>query len=115
MIAVRPRRRLRAAAFRLAPAVVIAAAVGMVVGVWSGATAVSIPVIQAPHECTVALDAAARAFDAYEGQVVAVHNRATRGMSEFAGHDATVARLWTEIDKAKAASATARSTCLGHS
>jgi hypothetical protein len=99
----------------LTPPVVIAAAVGLVVGLWSGATAVSTPVIQAPSKCTVALNEGVKAFDAYEEQVIAIHNRATRGLSEFAGHDATVTRLWNEIDEAKTAYAAAGATCLGDS
>jgi hypothetical protein len=99
----------------LTPATVIAAAVGLVVGMWSGTSSMSTPTIQAPLECTVAMNKSELAFDAYEDQVIAIHNRATRGLSEFARHEATVTRLWTEIDEAKTDYAVAKAACLGGS
>lgn len=88
-------------------------AVGLVVGVASGAAVVGVPTIQAPHECTVMANISDGTFNAYEEQVVAVHNMATRGMSEFEENEAKVERLWVEIDGLKADHGIAKAACLG--
>lgn len=87
--------------------------VGLVVGVWSGSTAASTPVIKAPHQCTVMANLADGTFNVYEEQVIAVHNQATRGLSEFAENEAKVERLWVELDDLRAAHAVAEAECLG--
>jgi len=97
----------------LTPPVVIAAAVGLVVGVASGAAIVATPTIQAPHACTEMANAAERIFIAQRNEVTSTHFRATRGQSEYAKHDAEIVRLWDEIDAAKVTYDDAKAECLG--
>lgn len=88
-------------------------AVGLVVGVASGAAAAGVPDVKAPHTCTVAFTLADEAFVDYENQVITVHNRATRGMSEFAKHGREMAQLWDAIDEGKSDYRAAKASCLG--
>lgn len=94
---------------------VASAAVGLVVGVTSGAFAVGVPDVKAPHQCTTAFNLVDKAFVDYENLERAIHLRATRGQSEFADWDAEVARLYGDIDEARADYATAKAACLGDS
>lgn len=94
---------------------VIAAAIGLVVGLWSGAAAMSTPTIQAPHECTVALNVADKTFVDYENVATAMVLMSTRGKSAYEGHEADANRLWDEIDEARRVYDAAKATCLGDS
>lgn len=89
--------------------------VGLVVGIASGSAAAGVPDIKAPHQCTVMTNLADGVFNAYEEQVIAVHNQATRGLSEFAENEAEVERLWVELDGLKADHGVAKAECLGGS
>jgi hypothetical protein len=85
----------------------------LAVGAASGAALAGAPVTKAPHQCTVMANLADGAFNAYEDQVIAVHNMATRGMSEFADNEAKVEGLWVELDGLKADHGVAKAECLG--
>jgi hypothetical protein len=102
--------RLHAA---LTPVNVSLVAVGIVVGTVTGIATADRPVIQAPHECTVALNAADRIFVAKENAGIALHLRATRGRSEFAEHDAEVSEQWRIQDELVPVYGDAKATCLG--
>jgi len=52
----------------------------------------------APHECTVALNAASKAFVTYDNLVYSTFLRSNRGQAEFAKHDADIAAGWDELD-----------------
>lgn len=91
------------------------AAIGaaLIVGFLSGSLNASTPDVKAPHQCAVMATVAEKAFVDYENQVVAIHNRATRGQAEFAKHDGDVAQLWDAIDAAKTDHRVAKASCLG--
>jgi hypothetical protein len=90
------------------------AAVGLLVaGAASGLLVQAEPVTKAPWQCAVGFNLARDAFEVYEDQVVSIHNRATRGQSEFARHDADVTEQWEQVDDLKAKHSAARDACLG--
>lgn len=91
----------------------VAISAALVVGTASGAAVVGVPTIQAPHECTVAFNAADKALVAYDNATLVVYLRATRGQSEFAKHDADLSAIWAELDELEPAYAEAKATCLG--
>lgn len=79
-------------------AAALGAAVALVVGVWSGSAAAGVPDVKAPHQCTVMANVSEKAFVAYENLAYSTHLAATRGQSEFDGHEADKASLRAELD-----------------
>jgi len=97
--------RLMSAAVAVGAALVLGTASGLAVGL--------APRIQAPHACTVMANAAEQIARAQRNEVTSTQLRATRGQSEYAEHDADIARLWDEIDEAGVAYDEAKAECLG--
>jgi hypothetical protein len=91
----------------------LAIAAALVFGTASGAAIAATPTIQAPHECTVMANLADKIFIAQKNATTVAHLRATRGQSEYAGHDAELNRLWGEIDAARVEYIDAENACLG--
>lgn len=88
-------------------------AVGLVVGVASGAAAAGTPDVKAPHQCTVMATVAEKAFVAYENLATSTHLAATRGRSEFDKHEADKASLRGELDDLGPDYHEAKAACLG--
>lgn len=95
-------------------AVTYGAAAGLLaIGLAAGGYAVGLATIPAPPECSKAFTAADKALIAYDNAVIVVNLRATRGQSEFAGHDADLNAIWAELDDLKPDYLLAKATCLG--
>lgn len=82
-------------------------------GFAAGGYAVAVATVQAPPECSEAFTAADDALAAYDDAVIVVNLRATRGQSEFAGHEADLNAIWAELDELKPDYLAAQAACLG--
>jgi len=91
----------------------IAIAAALFVGVWSGASIMATPTIQAPHECTVMANLAEKIFIDQRSTTEVTHLMTTRGQSEYAEHEAELSRLWGDIDAAYVEYIDAENACLG--
>jgi hypothetical protein len=85
-------------------AVSIAGACGFALGTTSPAT---------PQSCSVAFTAAERAFVSYENLATSTYLAATRGRSEFAGHEADKASARGELDDLGPVYRDEKAECLG--
>jgi len=68
---------------------------------------------ETPQSCTAAFTAAERAFVAYENLTFSTYLAATRGRSEFDGHEADKARLRGELDDLGPVYHEAKAECVG--
>jgi hypothetical protein len=91
----------------------VGVALALVVGVASGMAVMGRPTIQAPQDCTVMANIAERAFVSYENLAYSTQLAATRGRSEFAGHEEDKATARGEIDDLGPLYHDAKAECLG--
>lgn len=92
----------------------IAIGAALVVGVASGAAIMGTPIIQAPHECTVALNTASKIFIVQTNLVSAVNARGDALDREtYAEHDGDVNQHLDELDELSPVYDTAEAECLG--
>lgn len=85
----------------------------LAIGLAAGGYTVAVVTVQAPPECSEAFTAAEDALVAYDDAVGVVHLRATRGQSEFAGHEADLNAIWAELDEITPDYLAAKAACLG--